>query len=282
MKVRVNRTGFFFIVVSVFLGVAGVNTANNLLYIVVSFMLSFMLVSGIFSILNLRGLEIKLLPPPEIYANRESTLLLTLKNKKPYPSFLIKACISKSCGFCSVVKAESDLKIKVSFKTRGEIKKLQVSLSSTFPVGLFERIYELEVPSEMLIYPEPILTDINSVLDDTNLSGQSAIAKAQGFDEIDGVKEYSGEPLRLIHWKSTAKRAQLMAKRMQKEGQKPIILSLNHVDGNLEERLGKLTFLVNEFLRRSRPVGLDLGDVKIKPALGNSHRHLLLKTLALF
>ncbi|MEN3034265.1 MAG: DUF58 domain-containing protein [Aquificaceae bacterium] len=282
MKVKVNRAGFFFILICVFLGVAGVNTANNLLYIVVSCMLSFMLISGIFSILNLRAIQAKLLPQPELYANRESTLKILLINKKPYPSFLLKVGLYESFYFCPLLKKEAEARLRATFKTRGEIQKLQINISSTFPVGLFERIYELEIPAKILVYPEPIFSDINLLPEVADLSGQSVAQRTPGFDEIDSIKNYSGEPLKLIHWKSSAKRSKLMSKRMQQEGQTPVVLSLECVDGNLEQKLGKLTFLVNELLKRSRPVGLELGDIKIKPDLGNSHRHLLLKTLALF
>jgi len=57
-RVKVNRAGIFFTGVTIFLGVSAVNTSNNLLYLVVSFLLSFMLLSGMLSLYNLKGLSL--------------------------------------------------------------------------------------------------------------------------------------------------------------------------------------------------------------------------------
>lgn len=44
----VPKAGFFYILLTIFLGVAAVNTANNLIYLVVSALLGFMGISGFF------------------------------------------------------------------------------------------------------------------------------------------------------------------------------------------------------------------------------------------
>ncbi|MDQ7037815.1 MAG: DUF58 domain-containing protein, partial [Aquificota bacterium] len=98
MKVKIKRSGSVFIGVTVFLGVAAANTGNNLLYILVSSMLSVMLVSGLSSLLNLRGIKITLIPPPRVFAGRRTTFRIILRKEGILPSFLIR--VSSGEGSC--------------------------------------------------------------------------------------------------------------------------------------------------------------------------------------
>jgi hypothetical protein len=100
-RVRVNRAGIFFTGVTIFLGVSAVNTSNNLLYLVVSFLLSFMLLSGMLSLYNLRGLSLELVPPKEVYAQRAENFKLILKNQKRFPSFTLLVEAQGSRAFFS-------------------------------------------------------------------------------------------------------------------------------------------------------------------------------------
>ncbi|MCS6998746.1 MAG: DUF58 domain-containing protein [Aquificaceae bacterium] len=281
-KVRVNRAGLIFIGITVFLGVAAVNTANNLLYLVVSYMLSFMLLSGLFSLYNIRGLEVVLLPPEEVYAGSETTFKVLVKNHKRLPSFLLE--LRKEGEQCTLplVIREGEGSLRMSFERRGIYQSLSLEVSSSFPVGLFERFYTLEVPVKLLVFPKPLPCDDKKYVSPYKERGYaSSHSRRRGYEELQGVREYAGEPIKLIHWKLSAKLGDLYVREMTEEASPPLILSLEDVEGTMEERISKLSFLIVKFASQGRPVGLRLPEKTVEPSTGVAHKRRLLTELAL-
>ena len=66
------------------LGVAAVNTGNNLLFLVVSAMLGFMAVSGLLGWMNIRGLSVSVRLPDEVYAGVQTLVSIRIQNGKGY------------------------------------------------------------------------------------------------------------------------------------------------------------------------------------------------------
>lgn len=281
-RVRVNRAGLIFIGITVFLGVAAVNTANNLLYLVVSYMLSFMLLSGLSSLYNIRGLEVVLLPPEEVYAGSETTFKVFIKNHKRLPSFLLE--VRKEGEHCTFpfISREGEGSLRMSFERRGVYRSLSLEVSSSFPVGLFERFYILEIPIKLLVFPKPLPCDEKKYVSSYKEKGYvSSQSRRRGYEEFQGIREYTGEPIKLIHWKLSAKLGDLYVKEMTEDASTPLILSLEDIEGTLEERISKLSFLVIKFTSQGRPVGLRLPGKTIEPSTGTAHKRRLLTELAL-
>jgi len=281
-RVRINRAGAIFIGITVFFGIAAVNTANNLLYIVVSSLLSFMLLSGVFSLYNLRGLNVVFIPPAEVYARREATFRVLLKKDSRVPSFLITVSYGESSCFFPLVYEPSEERISLSMPRRGFYNSLPIVISSSFPIGLFERYYTLEIPLNLTVFPEPLDVSEAELINLQQERGRSSHAgKIKGYDELHGVREYRNEPIKLVHWKTSAKTGKLYVKEMYEETSKPVILELESVSGSIEERISKLTYLVIRFTEEGIPVGLKIGEELIEPATGVAHRRKLLSRLAL-
>ena len=59
-------------------------------------------------------------------------------------------------------------------------------------------------------------------------------------------------------------------------------LTLENVSGNLEEKISRLTGLALQAARQEREFGLELGQIRIPPALGEAHLEQVLRELALF
>ncbi len=283
-KVRVNRAGVIFIGITIFLGVAAVNTANNLLYLVVSYMLSFMLLSGVLSLYNIRGLEVVLIPPEEVYVGSKTGLRTLIKNTKRFPAFLIYIRIREDSHVFPLILGGKEVEGRVSttFEKRGHYSTISLEISSSFPVGLFERFYNVDIPINLVVFPHPMEVVERSLNIFPRQRGQANIlSRKRGYEELYGVREYSNEPLKLIHWKLSAKTGSLYVKEMVEESAPPVILSLDMAEGTLEERISKLAYLVIRFTSEGRPVGLKLTDRTIEPSTGVSHKRRLLTELAL-
>jgi len=72
------------------LGVAAINTGNNLLYLLSSMLLGLVVVSGILSEAVMRGLRLTAIVPEEIHAGRPALIGATVANgKRHVPSYSI-------------------------------------------------------------------------------------------------------------------------------------------------------------------------------------------------
>src|SRR5438445_10055422 len=77
-----TRDGWWCLFVVIGLGVAAVNTGNNLLYLLVSLLLALIIVSGMLSEQSMRGLELIAVDPEEIYAGHPALFGMTIANRK--------------------------------------------------------------------------------------------------------------------------------------------------------------------------------------------------------
>ena len=87
----VTKAGVIYVLVTLVIGIAALNTGNNLLYIVVAAMLSAILVSGVVSALVLRSLELEVRLPEHMFAGRPVVGRIVLRNPRRFlPSFSIR------------------------------------------------------------------------------------------------------------------------------------------------------------------------------------------------
>jgi uncharacterized protein (DUF58 family) len=86
----VTREGIAYSVAVLLIGIAAVNTGNNLLYIVVSAMMAAIVVSGVASASVLRGLDLDVSVPAHVFAGTNALARLTLHNRRRRaPSFSV-------------------------------------------------------------------------------------------------------------------------------------------------------------------------------------------------
>src|SRR5437870_10029223 len=84
----VTRVGIIYVVTVLLIGIAALNTGNNLLYIVVAVMLAAIVVSGFASALVLRNLELDIRLPEHVFAGRSMSARILLRNSRKWlPSF---------------------------------------------------------------------------------------------------------------------------------------------------------------------------------------------------
>src|SRR6187551_4106059 len=81
-RLSFTREGRIIVILSVGVGFAAINTGNNLLYLLLGWLLSFIIASGILSELTLRALSVERRPPPRIYASEPFLMEVVIKNAK--------------------------------------------------------------------------------------------------------------------------------------------------------------------------------------------------------
>jgi uncharacterized protein (DUF58 family) len=85
----VTREGLIYLALTLLIGVAALNTGNNLLFIVVAAMLGAVLVSGVVSAIMINGLEVGLHLPHHVFAGQSYAGAVLLRNRRPLPVFSI-------------------------------------------------------------------------------------------------------------------------------------------------------------------------------------------------
>lgn len=245
-----------------------------------------MAVSGLIGRYNLARLRIEFIPPSEIYAGIETLGTIRLTNRKPWPSFLVVVEAADGQAFFPVVAARSAASrtLPIVMPRRGRARLPQGSFRSIFPVNFFIRSFPAEFDTETTVFPAPRTCDSARTPEGRRTGGEAESAQRGSDGEIERIAGYrGGEPLKMIHWKLSARHDELMIKETSDTSREPVTVDPDSLPGrDLEERLRCAAWLVNRYLKNDRPVGLQLPDRLIAPAAGNRQRLHLLMELALY
>jgi uncharacterized protein (DUF58 family) len=298
---RFTPEGTKFILISIAVGFAAINTGNNLLYLILGMLLSLIIASGILSELGIKGLEVKRHLSPYIFAHTPSSAFLSITNKKRYfPSFSLEV----------EERVEGEIKDRLAYFFRVEPKSAQTRsyhlffshrginqlqgpyILTRFPFGLFIKGIRHKECLKVLVYPQ--LLPWKTIQKDVSPLGEGprTIPQKGRGENIFGIREYlPGDTSRDIHWRSTAKLSQTMVKEYEKVGMKKVHIVLDtslpkeesssDLD-QFERCVSKAASLAYYLLKRQDIlVGLSLGDKFIRFNKGEQHVHYLLESLAL-
>ena len=95
VRYEITREGMAYVFGVIIIAIAALNTANNLLFIVVAAMLSAVLISGIASTIVLFGLSLKVTIPEHVFAGKPCIGTITVRNERRLPSFSVSVVPEK-------------------------------------------------------------------------------------------------------------------------------------------------------------------------------------------
>lgn len=286
--IKITKAGFLYILLTIFLGVSAVNTGNNLIYLIVSALLSFMGISGFFGKNNLLKLDVEIKFPQEIYAKNEFPLKITLKNnKRVLPVFLLRIHIAgQSVLFpFADVKSETTKYVNIAFSRRGRHTIKDIYISSVFPFNFFTRFRGLSDSFDCIAFPELIKCDLISLYEKgRRLKGEKTSDKTGFESDIVSIREYVyGDPLKYINWKATAKTGVLKTKELSSLLHQPITIDFDKIIiKDVEEKISCISYSIVQLLKKNMPVGLKIKDMLYEPGTSGNHKVSMLKGLALY
>jgi uncharacterized protein (DUF58 family) len=289
---KINPAGLYFIGFVFAVGIAAVNTGNNLLYIILGAMLSFIIASGVISNIDLKKLEIKREGIDTPFAKTPTLYRIDIKNKKRFFfSYLIhiyEKSLDGADAFIPVIKSSDSSfgVIRGVFPKRGLYNLGRIKVSTNFPFGLFSKGMNVDLNQEVLVLPK--ISEIDP--DEYGLSGsvgETSLAHSGHGTEPWGVKEFlPGDNPKFIHWRSSAKRDDLMKKEFAKETERKVTIKLPPIgsmsDDDIEEKVEKAASLSAWFIREGYAVGLMIPGKYINPDRGEFQLYTILRELALF
>lgn len=242
-----------------------------------------MAVSGLLGKGNLGRPRLRVILPEELYAGRPAQARVCLRNDRKLPVFLLQvSLLGESVTFTVVGKGETaEEEITLCFPTRGRHWLGEARLSSIFPVNFFVRGRSVPLELPVVVFPAPRPCPPPVAPEGRRRLGEITAAGRGYQGEIHQIAAYrGGEPLKLIHWKLSARADRLLVKELAATAVEPVLIDPDTLPGaTLEERLGHAAFLVNRYLRQNRPVGLRLGQRLIRPEATRAHRLRLLAEL---
>lgn len=263
VSLRFTREGLIFILLSLAIGAAAVNTGNNVLYLIFSLMLGLIVVSGMISRRMLSNLEAAVDFPDRIFAGAQTVSYVSLKNKKKaVPSFGIRITfgmgmfpeVSRYFFYVRPGTAVNGFATSI-FAKRGVYKLSEVQLQTRFPFSFFLKIVRQPLEKTIRVYPQVfrLPDDMISQFTDGMLSespyrGDSAqLLHLRDYSPLDSRKR--------IHWKASAKNEKLLVKELQKEHGRDLYVYFDcYPDGKSKQKLqesglsllASLAFIIKE------------------------------------
>lgn len=282
--IKIKKAGWIYIALCIFMGVGAVNTANNLVYIIVAIMLGFMAVSGFFGAADMNRLRVEVGLPDEIYAGRIFPVSVRLVNGRCFlPAFLIRVHINGSDVLFPFTDAgkESVRFAELKLDKRGRAVLGGLYVSTVFPFNFFIRYKDLKDSFDVTVFPAPV--PCGAVNAGSEGSGGENRASKGLESELVSIRSYAaGDSMRLVHWKATARTGSLKVKELAPAGAEPVIIEPDRLEGDMEQRLSCAVWLVRELMSKGSPVGLRTAKVFYEPDTSDAHRLVMLRELALY
>jgi uncharacterized protein (DUF58 family) len=255
--IRPTRDGWWCVFAAVGLGVAAVNTGNNLAYLLCSMLLALIIVSGMLSDLTIRGLHVTVTVPDAIHATQPALVTIVLVTGSgdsprtpsrsgagpPVPGrrglfarWLPRRTLDdrlRSVGlkdrrglgaprrlaFASRIPAATERVVgwEVTLPMRGRRRLPRLRAATAFPFGLFVKV------GPPLLYDEevvvyPAVHPVRSRAVREAARGEAVARRRGRGHDLYNLRAYrAGDEPHLIHWPTSAKSGSLMVRELEEE-----------------------------------------------------------------
>ena len=296
-SLRLTPEGTRFLLLTLAVGMAALNTGNNLLYLLLAMMLSLIVMSGILSEQCLRHLVIRRVIPDNMFANRPATVTLAVANRQPrLPSFSLRVldivegkAVDRGIHVLHLPAGASvSQSYPVLFARRGRHRIDGVKIQTRFPFGLFIKSANLFLISDLVVYPELRPLPESLVHDLAVLGYDQALSKRGPGIGLYNLREYQhGDDSRTIHWKTTARQSRLIVRETETEDLRQVTLALptavpdDHASEGFERAVSLTASLAAHFHQQGFAIRLLVGAQEVPHGVGEPHLYRMLHVLAL-
>jgi len=309
-RLQFTREGRIIVILSVGVGFAAINTGNNLLYLLLGWLLSFIVASGVLSEQTIRNLTVDRRPPPRIHAGEPFLMEVVIKNGKPkrasysieVEDLMGKVPIDKRCYFLKIPEGKSQrTSYRHTFVRRGAYTLTGYRLATKFPFALFRKSKDVDAPLEIIVYPARVSVPRPPPRSSTR--GDAIADRLGRRGEFFGLRERRvGDDRRDIHWKSSARTGRLLVREYEDELARRVVIGVDnalpadvreaHGDGALtptqdalvtavERAISVAASLAAAYLEVGWSVELCARGAHVAPGQGRMHEAKIARALAL-
>jgi uncharacterized protein (DUF58 family) len=174
------------------------------------------------------------------------------------------------------------VRLFVKAERRGWLKPGRLLVETYYPLGLLRAWTWVDINACGLVYPRPLFQDSPHV-HSSRRRDNGALIDPLGSDDFVDIREYvRGDPIKNIIWRSYARGGEVVVKRYASFVEPRLWFDFADCEGDVEERLSRLTGLALQAARSEREFGLRLPTIEIAPGIGQGHLDHVLKELALY
>ncbi|MFL6237196.1 MAG: DUF58 domain-containing protein [Thermoanaerobaculia bacterium] len=293
--IRITTVGLWYVLFTVLVAIAATNTGNNALYMVLALMFALLIVSGVASRENVRGLEAEIDPPGEVFANRPFGVGFRLKSRAlVFPRWFLLFTLSRSGSPLLIPylprRGKSVGQLELMVGSRGFHRFPYVHVSSLFPFGFFRKGVRYRVDFEVLVFPE-LFPAGGSRPQESQQTGDDASRRGGWGHDLYALRAFRrGDDPRGIHWKQTARTGEMVFTERTAERSRRLSIVFDNAVGELKDPAEQSRFerLVSEaatiavdHLARGYEVELVTREGSLGFASGPRQRLAVLEALAL-
>ena len=309
-RLSFTREGRLIVIMSVGVGFAAINTGNNLLYLLLGWLLSFIIASGILSEMTLKRLKVERRPPPRVFAGEPFLMEVVIQNaKENRASFSIEVedlvgttPIDKRCYFLKIPAEKSQrTSYRHTFARRGLYTLSGYRLATKFPFALFRKSRDVDAPLEILVYPARV--GVPRPNPKTTSRGETTANRLGRRGEFFGLREgRAGDDRRDVHWRSSARTGRLLVREYEDELARRVVIGVDNAlpeavreavtDGALtaaqetqvsatERAISVAASLAASYLEVGWTVELCARGLHVPSGVGRSHEAKIARALAL-
>lgn len=241
-RVMATVPGVVLIGLAMGVGVAAYNSSSNILFITLSLLLGCLVLSGVLSWLNFRGLSWRLEVDAPMRAGREHPATIFLRNEKnllPAYGLMFEVTATSEVKPRQLVlrdrldpQGEAKLDWMVCPAKRGVERVELAFVGSLFPFGFLRKSLAGETRCDVLVWPAPVeYRRFPSVVWRRAQPGEPVARSGQNGD-LFALRGYqAGDSHRQIHWKASARLRKLVVRQFSADNEEAFTLWLKTSKG---------------------------------------------------
>jgi uncharacterized protein (DUF58 family) len=285
-----TRLGKWYCGLTVGIGLAAINTGNNLLFLVLGLLLGSIVVSGLLSESAVKQVRLSRRLPRSATVGEPALVGLVARRAGRLPAFSLE--LREAGGevagraYLLVLHAGATQEVSYRFtpRRRGLHRLVQLEVATRSPFGFFEKARPLDAPGELLVFPRVVPPPPHE-LRAPGREGERPQQRVGHVQEFHGLRDHrDGEDVRSIHWKSSARAARLLAVEREEERRARVCVELDHrglFGDALERAIEGAAALFVRALDQGAEAGLALSGFALPCASGADQLRLGLTALAL-
>lgn len=294
-EIRVTNFGLGYILMCLVVAIAALNTGNNGLYLVLAGMLAAMVVSGVLSRRNVRGVDCEIEPVGEVVATRPAWLKLRLENRLRTATaqaiFFLHESLPGPLWIEPLAPGEKrELVVEGTFPRRGVHREADAGLLSRFPLGFFRKYRRATLAREIVVYPLPASSPVPEIPAEDARGGRPHARSRGGGSDIRTLRDFApGDDPRDLHWKQSARMRRWIVREREAERDRVLFLAIDNALPapfdpaaleRLEKAIARCAGQALLLLSRGAEVGFHARGVKVAARGGRSQRLRILEALA--
>jgi len=290
--VRLTSIGTTFVIFTIVIGFAAINTGNNSLYIGLAFMLACLLLSGIASKGGLKHLALELGGIDEAWAGRGAEGRLRIANRSPIWNVRDVIITSEDLEqpiFVAIVQRRSDVLVpaRFLFRKRGVVQLKTLDLYTRYPFGFFLKKRRVRISGEIIVFPR-LLDEDQGRERFRPVEGELHPAGRLGAGtDVHSFREYvRGDSLRHVAWKKSASLGRWIMKQTELEAGRAVQVVVDPYrprgvsEEQFEGMISAAATFIYDALRRDLDVVLSLPRILMR-AQGAERATPIFRALAL-